>query len=185
MRPILDRFYMATLWLAALCLVTIGALVALQVGGRILDILLKWVGAQPVSFNILSLPEIAGYLLAAGSCLALAGTLKSGAHIRVTMALAAIGEGPRRIVEAAIHGVGVIFSIYLCVALGQLAYDSFRFNEVSTGLVRVPLMWPQLAMTIGLAALAIAFMDEFMEVVRNGRPSYRASEDAITVGKEG
>ena len=43
-----------------------------------------WSG--PVGFrSILSLSEIAGYLLAAGSFLGLAATLKGGVHIRVTM----------------------------------------------------------------------------------------------------
>lgn len=185
MRPFLNRLYAASLWLAAATLVVIAALVAVQVFARLIDVLLKAVGQPPFGFAILSLPEIAGYLLAVGSCLALAGTLKAGAHIRVTMALSAMGESRRRVVEAAIHAAGVILSIYLFLAVALLAWDSFKFNEVSTGLVRIPLVWPQAAMAVGFIILAIAFLDEFLEVVRNGRPSYRVSEDAITIGKEG
>ena len=43
-------------------------------------------------FVILPLNEICGYLLAAASLLALAGTLKTGAQYRVTMVLAALSE---------------------------------------------------------------------------------------------
>ena len=39
-----------------------------------------------------------GYLLAAASFLALGGTLKAGAHIRVTLVLAALSERARRYV---------------------------------------------------------------------------------------
>ncbi len=38
MRRALDTLYLAAAWLAALCLVAIAALVALQLGGRILDV---------------------------------------------------------------------------------------------------------------------------------------------------
>jgi hypothetical protein len=66
-----------------------------------------------------------------------------------------------------------------------LTIDSWRFNEVSHGLVPLPLAYPQLAMSIGLAVFAIALLDELVTVARNGKPSFTASEDAITLGKEG
>lgn len=185
MRLVLDRFYATTLWLAALCLVAIAVLVGIQVGARVLDLVLKLFGQPSINFVVLSLPEIAGYLLAASSCFALAGTLKAGAHIRVTMALSAIGEGGRRVLELLIHAVGAFLAAYLTLAMGLLAADSFRFNELSNGLIAIPLGYPQAAMTAGFAALTIAFLDELAEVLRRGRPSYRAAEDAITIGKEG
>ncbi len=64
-----------------------------------------WTGCSGCSvqtsygWQILSLAEIAGYLLAAASFLALAPTLKAGAHIRVTMLLSAFGEAKRRSVR--------------------------------------------------------------------------------------
>ena len=59
-------------------------------------------------FVILSLNEICGYLLAGASFLALAGTLKAGAHIRVTMVLGALSEGARRYVEIWAFGFGAV-----------------------------------------------------------------------------
>ncbi len=48
---------------------------------------------------IASLAEMAGYLLAATSFLALAATLKRGAHIRVTMLLGALPPRARFLFE--------------------------------------------------------------------------------------
>lgn len=185
MRPALDRLYAAALWLSALCLLVIAGLVGLQLGARVVDALLKFVGLAPSDFVILSLAEIAGYLLAAASFLALAPTLKAGAHIRVTMALGALGEGARRVVELGALTVAALFSAYMTVYVGRLTHDSWRFNEVSTGLIPVQLAWPQAAMTLGLVVLTIAFLDELLTVAWRGRPSFRMAEDAITLGKEG
>ena len=61
-----------------------------------------------------------------------------------------------------------------------------RFHEVSAGVVRVPLAYPQAAMAAGAAILTIALIDEFIIILlTRGRPSFRTAEDAITLGKEG
>ena len=70
-------------------------MVGMQLAGRIVDGTLALVGLPRTEFNILSLNEIGGYLLAAATFLALAGTLKSGAHIRVTMVLGMLNERAR------------------------------------------------------------------------------------------
>lgn len=185
MRRILDKLYSSALLLSALCLCAIAAMVGLQLLGRIADALLRLSGVVPYGFVILSLAEIAGYLLAAASFLALAATLKSGLHIRVTMALAALGERTRHVVELWAFGAAAAFCVYMTYHIASFAWVSYQFNEVSTGVIRVPLMIPQAAMAAGILVLTIALIDEFVIVLRRGRPSFRASEDAITLGKEG
>jgi len=69
--------------------------------------------------------------------------------------------------------------------LAQFAWASFRFNEVSTGVVRVPLAYPQATMAVGTLILTIALLDELVTILKRGRPSFRVAEDAITLGKEG
>ena len=96
MRRILDELYRLTLWASALCLVAIALLVGAQLAGRLLDGTLALLHLPRTDFVILSLNEICGYLLAAASFLALAGTLKAGAHIRVTMVLGMFSERARR-----------------------------------------------------------------------------------------
>lgn len=185
MRAILDRLYGAALWLSALCLVSIATLVGLQVGARMLDAGLKLAGLPQTGFVILSLSEIAGYLLAAASFLALAATLKGGVHIRVTMFLAMIPEGGRRAAEIVALAFATLVSAYGAWHIAVLAYDSWRFNELSPGLIPVPLVYPQAAMAAGAALLVVAFLDELVVTLTRGRPSFRQAEDAITLGQEG
>jgi TRAP-type C4-dicarboxylate transport system permease small subunit len=185
MRRALDTLYAAALWASALCLAAIALMVGAQLAGRILDGTLALLHLPRTDFVILSLAEISSYLFAAASFLALAPTLKAGAHIRVTMALGALGEGPRRFAELFAFGLAAIAAGYIAWQFANFAYVSFRFDEVSPGVVRVPLAYPQAVMAIGALILAIALVDEWLTILLRGLPSFRTAEEAFTLGKEG
>lgn len=185
MRVLLDRLYALALGLAAACLVVIALLVGAQLAGRLYDMGRKLLGLPLSGFIVEGLPEICGYLLAGASLLALAGTLKSGNHIRITMLLQAVPSGARRALEIVAHALGLAFCAFATYALLALTLESIRFKEVSYGLVPVPLALPQAVMTLGMAIMLIAVGDEFARVLTTGRPSYSAAEDAISLGKEG
>lgn len=85
MRRTLDTLYSVAGALAALCLVAIAVLVALQIGARLLDYALVFTGLTPTRFIVPSLTEIAGFLLAGATFLALADTLAKNVHIRVDL----------------------------------------------------------------------------------------------------
>lgn len=183
MRTVLDKLYAAALWLSAACLVTIALLISAQLGGRLIDGGLRLLGVEPVGIVILSLAEYSGSLLAAASFLALAGTLKAGAHIRITMLLQALPGRARHAFELWAFGASAVFSGFIAWQLARFAWVSFLFDEVSPGVVRFPLALPQAAMAAGAIILTVALIDEFLIVLRRGGPSFRAAEDAITLGK--
>lgn len=184
MRTALDHFYNILLALAAACLLVILVLVGAQVGGQVYDALLRLFGQPPYGFLIPSVPEISGYLFGAGSFLALAATLKRGAHIRVTMLLGSVPAGFRRWLELWALAAGFAIALYATWSLGALTYSSWRFGDVSSGLFPVRYWIPQSAMTLGLAGLCIALVDEFLFVLRAGTPSFTQAESAITMGQE-
>lgn len=185
MRSILDRIYSASLWASALCLASIALMVGAQLASRLIDGVLSLLHLPRPDLVILSLNEICGYLLAAASFMALAGTLKAGAHIRVTMVLGAFGEHNRRYLEMWAFGFGAAAAAYMTWNLAYFAWISFKFNEISSGVVRVALAYPQAVMALGALLLTVALIDELVVVIVRGRPSFRAAEDAITLGKEG
>ena len=185
MRTFLDKLYSGSLWLSAICLVLIASMIGAQLAARVLDGALKIVGLPVTGFVVLSLAEMAGYLLAAASFLALAGTLKAGAHIRVTMVLAIFSEGTRRTIEIFAFAFAAAASAYMSWQFVNFAWVSWQFNEVSPGVIRVPLVYPQAAMAVGALILTIALIDEVFIVLTRGRPTFRTAEDAITLGKEG
>lgn len=184
MRKLLDRLYAFTLALSAACLVIILVLVGAQICGQIFDAVLKLFGYPPYGFLIPSLPELGGYLFGAASFLALGATLKRGAHIRVTMLLGALRPGWRRLFEYWALFAGFVVAAYATWSLGTLAYFSWKFGDVSSGLLPIKYWIPQSAMTLGLATLCIALLDELLITRRQGTPSFVHAESAITQGQE-
>lgn len=184
LRKLLDGFYNATLALAAACLVVILVLVGAQICGQIVDALLKLFGLPPYGFLIPSLAEIAGYLFATASFLALGATLKRGGHIRVTMLLGAVGATPRRVLELWALTASLAVAAYAAWAMGTIAYYSHKFGDVSSGLIPVSYWIPQSAMALGLFVLCVALLDELVITWRRGAPSFVPAESAITMGQE-
>ena len=185
MRQNLDRLYLAAGWLSAACFVIIASLVTVQLIGRVIDGVMRLLGLVPYGFIVEGLAEIAGYLLATASLLALGLALKSASHIRITLVLSFLPPKARWYAELFAIGASFLFSTFMTLRLALLAIDSWRFNEVSFGLVPVPLAWPQAAMALGLLIFTIALLDELVITATAGRPSFVATEDAIALGKEG
>jgi TRAP-type C4-dicarboxylate transport system permease small subunit len=56
-------------------------------------------------------------------------------------------------------------------------YESWRFDEMSIGLLIVPIWIPQLAFALGADVLLLAIIDELVTVLRGRRPSYQVAVD--------
>jgi TRAP-type C4-dicarboxylate transport system permease small subunit len=111
----------------------------------------------------------AGYFLAAGSFLTLAYALRRGDHIRVTLIIGRLQGAARLAVEVFCLAVASFLSGYFAFYAGKLAWGSWQFGEVSTEIDATPLWIPQLSMALGVAALAVAFLEELVYVLRRRR----------------
>ncbi len=179
MRGMLDRLYAGAHWLACAALCIITTLVVVQVGARVLDVLLRTVGIPPLGFIIPSLAEFAGFLMVGATFLALASTLKRGVHIRVTVILGLIPQGGRRALNILVGiAAAVLFGFVAWHAL-LLTIDSFQVGSVSYGIIPVPLWMPQGVMTLGLAVFALALADEIWETIRTGVPGHERHRTSI------
>ena len=69
--------------------------------------------------------------------------------------------------------------------LANFAWVSFRFNEISTGVIKVPLGYPQASMALGTLILTIALLDELVVVLTRGRPTFRACRRSHHPGQRG
>ncbi|MDX1709636.1 MAG: TRAP transporter small permease [Rhodovibrionaceae bacterium] len=174
MRRFLNRLYLASGILGALFICAILATVALQVGLNVLDSLIAWIAGRAVGLLIPSYAEFAGFFLAAASFLALPYTLRRGGHIRVNLLLQHVPAGLRRWLEAWCTLVAAAISGYFAYYMADLVYASWRFGDVSPGMVAVPIWLPQTSLLLGLVVLTIALLDEFVTIVRGGEPSYEA-----------
>lgn len=166
MRVALDRLYNAAGVLAALFLIGTLLMVLVGIVGRLLH------------FHVPGTDSYAGYCMAAAGFLALAHTLKHGEHIRVTLLIEHVGAKARRGLELWALAVASILAAAFAFYSVRLAYQSWQFNDISTGSDATPLWLPQLTMAIGTVILLIAFVDELLLEWKGARLA-KAPEEAL------
>lgn len=180
MRRALDLTYATALVASALCIVTIAVLVFVQIGGRIVDRTLLATGREVIGIQVPSLAEIGGFLFVAAAFLALPATLRAAGHVRVTMLAKALPGGAARVLTVIVLAAALALAAFAAWHSGLQALDSWQFNSVSFGMVRIPLWIPQGAMTLGLAIFVLALADELLAALR-GTPAFVAAENARTI----
>lgn len=179
MRRALDALYTASGWAAALCIVAICAVVSAQVVLNTLDKIRAGLGMVPLGLTIPSYSTFTGFFLAAASFLALAATLKAGGHIRVTLLTGRLAAGPARALEGLALAMGAAAAAFFAWHAAMLTWDSWRFGDMSPGLLALPIWPPQAAMALGLAVLTIALVDELAAVLRGRPPSYAGKGEEL------
>lgn len=164
-RRALDFLYAASGTLAAACLAAICALMLAQAFGRGAGILIR--GAD----------DIVAWLTAGCAFFALGHTFRRGELVRVGLMLEKLGERARRRAEIFALSVTLLFAGYMVWAVTRFVYQSWQFNEVAQGLVKIPIWIPQLSFALGAIIFFIAVADELLTVLRRGKPAYQVAED--------
>jgi len=151
---------------------------ALAAGGMVgtLARVLAGVAGRLLSFNVPGTDAYAGYCMAAAGFLALAHTLKHGEHIRVTLIIEHIRPRARRALELWALGAATLLAALLAFYSIRLSYQSWDFQDISTGNDATPLWIPQLAMALGTLVLCIAFVDEIVLEWRGARNAQMPDE---------
>lgn len=155
MRKILDRLYQGSGALASLLIAAICVLVCTQV----LFNLITRIGGRTVNLTIPSYGDFAGYFLAASSFLALAYTLTRGGHIRVNLILSRLPTRLRFIAEVLSTAVCTMVSVYATYFMAKLCLESYEYQDLSTGIIAIPIWIPQTVVLIGMSILCIALTD--------------------------
>jgi TRAP-type C4-dicarboxylate transport system permease small subunit len=163
-RAILDKFYEACGYVAAAFMVGIGLAIVAQITGRMRGV-------------TLDATEAAGLCLAASTFFGLAHTFRRGGHVRINLFVDRLPERWRRGVEIVNCLLGTVVVSFLAWHVGALALQSREFNDISPGLLAMPFWIPQTGVTIGIAALAIAFVDELLWLLTGGKPRYEAPDE--------
>lgn len=165
MRKFLDALYLGCGGLAAIFLAGIGALMMGQAVLREFGVLVR--GAD----------DITAWFCAATAFLALPHAFKNGDLVRVGLLLEGLNERSRRWFEIYSLLVAAAFVGYMAYALSGYVVQSWKFNDIAQGLIKVPLWIPQTSLVVGALVLFIAIVDELVLVLRRARPSYRVAEE--------
>ncbi len=159
-RSLLDGIYLLSGWLAGFFLFLIFLIMmGLSLG-------------RHVGVNIPAGDDFAAWSMAALGFLGLAHTFKSGDLIRVGLILDRLPPSARRMIEILCLSIGTAVVGFFAWHAVHMTYDSYLFNDVSGGVVAVPLWIPQIGYSLGLTILAIAFVDELVHALRGYQPRY-------------
>lgn len=164
-RRALDALYAASGALAAVALAGTCVVMLVQVAGRELGILFR--GAD----------DIAAWLCAAAAFLALGHTFRNGELVRMTLAIDRLPPPARWKAEVLSLSIAALVGGYMVYAVTRFVYESWKFNEVAQGMIRVPIWIPQIGFALGVAIFFVAILDELVAVLRRQTPAYQLAED--------
>jgi TRAP-type C4-dicarboxylate transport system permease small subunit len=160
LRRTLDSLYALGGTLAALCVLTIFLLMLGASAGRLLDWRVSWVN------------DVVAWLCAAAAFLGMAYSFRNGDFVRVTLVLEAVSPKARRVLEVISLLVAAVAIAYLGYWAARFTYESWEFNEIAGNMVAIPIWIPQISFVVGSALLVLAVLDECVQVLRGGKPSY-------------
>ena len=153
----LHRLYRTSGYLSATCLVLICAIVLAQIIARNLG------------STVRDADEFAAWAMAAAGFFGLVYTLHCGAHIRVSVVTRFVPEQLHHPMEVLASATGLALAGFLAWCCARFVLESYQFNDLSQGLVAVPMWIPQLPMVIGSFLLALGFAER-LYCVLSGRP---------------
>ncbi|MFC0269596.1 TRAP transporter small permease [Kushneria aurantia] len=159
MRKSLDSLYLASGVLAAIFLALIAVSILFQIVGRSLGL-------------VVDATEFSGFCLSASTFLGLAYSLRHGAHVRVGLLVDALSGSWRRLLESFVCAVSAGVVGWLCWCAALYTQQSYEYGDLSPGLIAAPLWIPQLGITLGLAIMTVALLDELYRLIRYGRANY-------------
>jgi TRAP-type C4-dicarboxylate transport system permease small subunit len=159
-RRLLDGLYLFAGWLAGVFLIAVFLLMmALSVG-------------RQFGINVKSGDDITSWCMAAMAFLALAHTFRSGEIIRMGLVIEKLSGRPRQVAELLALAAGSMLVGYLAWHACKMTYESWLLNDISGGVLAIPLWIPQLGFAVGTAVLLVAFFDELVHVARGNHPHY-------------
>jgi len=160
MRRFLDGLYALTGALAGFCVFAIFA------------VMLGAVAARELGFRSGGTDDMVSWLTAAAAFLGLAHTFKHGDFVRVGLFLENMSPGRRRVFELLSLTVAAVFTGYLAWSVALYVYNGWLYNEMSIGLLVVPMWIPQLSFMVGAILLFVAVLDEWFTVLSGRKPGY-------------
>jgi TRAP-type C4-dicarboxylate transport system permease small subunit len=182
----LDSLYKLSGYIASSFLFAIFVIVIIQVGFNIFNSLSQHILEKPVGLMIPSYSAFAGYFLGGATFFALAHTLQTGEHVRVTLVLGAMKPPLRKLMEISCCIIGLVLTATSAYFLAELIYTSWIYEDHSFGLVKIPLWIPQIPLFLGMATLTVAFLDNIYTLIVHGTATYinNQSKDQVSNQEE-
>ena len=165
MRRWLDRLYDGSAYCGAFF---VCAIFVVMIGGAL---------TRPLGISLSGTDDLVSWMCAAAAFLPMASAFRRGDFVRMLLVLDKFSPERRRYAELLALLVALVASAVLAWWATFGVYESWRYDEMSIGLLVVPMWIPQLSFAIGAIILLVAVIDEFAAVVGGQRPSYQVAVD--------
>ena len=160
MRAFLDRLFQFTGYISAAFVFGIFALMIVTSSMRMLGM------------NTGGSEDLVSWFTAAAAFFGMGHAFKHGDFVRVELLLSKMAPVKRRFFEVLTLSAGSVFTGYIAWSVSRYVWDSYKFNDLSQGLIIVPMWVPQLSIALGSILLFLAFLDELFLVIGGAKPSY-------------
>jgi TRAP-type C4-dicarboxylate transport system permease small subunit len=157
------------------------ACLAAMVGVLVATLLLR-----PFGVLVPSSEEVVTFLMVAMAFFGFVYAYAARAHVRVDTLHRRLPPGLRRSVELASHAGAAA----LCAAVAWhgavLAWTAFRFNDLSDGLIPIPMWIPLCTLPIGFVLLALALARDGWRIARGREVTFAVGdkEEALSLAAE-
>ena len=165
MRRWLDRLYDGSAYCGAFF---VCAIFLVMIGGAL---------TRPLGISLSGTDDLVSWMCAAAAFLPMASAFRRGDFVRMLLVLDNLSPARRRYAELLALAIALVASAVLAGWATFGVYESWRYDEMSIGLLVVPIWIPQLSFAIGTMILLIAVVDELLSVLRGQRPAYQVAVD--------
>lgn len=165
MRRWLDRLYDGSAYCGAFF---VCAIFVVMIGGAL---------TRPMGISLSGTDDLVSWMCAAAAFLPMASAFRRGDFVRMLLVLDKFSSARRRHAELLALFIALVATAVLAGWATFGVYESWRYDEMSIGLLVVPIWIPQLSFAIGSIILLIAVIDELIAVLRGQRPAYQVAVD--------
>jgi len=141
--------------IAAVCLMGVTCIVALEV-------VMRYIFNSPTTW----VSEMSVYLCMAIGLLGAAYALKNDSHFSITIVIDRLTAKNRRRMKIVTHLMGLAYSAVFVYKGAAMSWFSYDIEDVSTGLLEVPLWIPWLLVPIGGLLLSLQFINKLADEIK-------------------
>lgn len=152
--------YLAAAFLAGIAVATFVQIIARQFG-------------KPIETT-----ELSGFFLAASTFLGLAYTFVNGVHVRISLVSEFAPKRLKHALEVWACSIGALIVGYSAWHMTAFTMETYRFGDLSPGMLAVPLWIPQSAICFGLVVMLLSILEQMTLVLRGGAASYATNVDS-------
>ncbi|MBK6851817.1 MAG: TRAP transporter small permease subunit [Burkholderiales bacterium] len=167
MRIWLNRLHLVGAVLAGVLLVAVAVL-------TLVPIVLRLLGLPAHSWD-----EVATFCMAGSAFLGLAVTWRSGGHVRMELIVARLPGAAGRWMQRLALVITLTACAYFTVYSVRFVRESYSMNDLSQGLLPIPLWIPQLGMVAGLLLMCLAVGESLFDALGGRADVPAASGSAV------